>query len=408
LTSAYFGNAIALALKYSTPIIMDKPTPEQAALTAPSPATQAVAAEAARLPGPSPKPIADPFYARAFGITATIVLAYTLYRIVAPFLSPLLWALFIAFLLYPMHVRMTRRFKGRENLSAALLIVATFIVIVGPLAAMSAAFVSQASDLLHWGQETLGTQSSQQYRLLADMPVVGDAMDWLRETFGIRASQLKGWITQATQQLPTLLAGLGGQLFLGALNTVLSFVVMLFLLFFFVRDGASLVNLLRDMIPMATDRREQLKDHIAAVTRAVVFGMGATALVQGALVGVAFLITGLPSPVVFGVIAALLALLPAGGTALVWIPAVLVLLAQDRWGMAIVMLVIGIFSSSVDNVLRPLLISGRAEVSTLTVFIGVLGGTAAFGPIGLFLGPVVLALIIALMGFAQDQRRLAS
>jgi predicted PurR-regulated permease PerM len=130
--------------------------------------------------------------------------------------------------------------------------------------------------------------------------------------------------------------------------------------------------------------------------------------VQGALVGIAFLITGLPSPVVFGVIASLLALLPAGGTALVWIPAVLVLLAQDRWGMAIVMLVIGVFSSSVDNVLRPLLISGRAEVSTLTVFIGVLGGTAAFGPIGLFLGPVVLALIIALMRFAQDQRRLAS
>ena len=158
---------------------------------------------------------------------------------------------------------------------------------------------------------------------------------------------------------------------------------------------------------MAPERREQLMAHIAAVTRAVVFGSGVTALVQGTLVGFAYLITGLSSPLVFGVLAALLALLPIGGTALVWIPAVLVLGAQDRWGMAIVMLAFGIVSSSIDNVLRPLLVSGRAEVSTLTVFIGVLGGTAAFGPIGLFLGPVVLALIIALLRFAQDQRRLA-
>jgi predicted PurR-regulated permease PerM len=90
----------------------------------------------------------------------------------------------------------------------------------------------------------------------------------------------------------------------------------------------------------------------------------------------------------------------------VWIPALFVLGAQDHWGMAIVMLAFGITSSSIDNVLRPLLISGRAEVGTLTVFIGVLGGTAAFGPVGLFLGPVVLALIIALMRFAQDHRNL--
>jgi predicted PurR-regulated permease PerM len=214
------------------------------------------------------------------------------------------------------------------------------------------------------------------------------------------------WIAQAAQRLPPLLANLSGQLFLGAIGTVFAFVVMLFMLFFFVRDGAAIVTLAKDLIPIAADRREQLMAHIAAVTRAVVFGTGMTALAQGALVGIAFLVTGIGSSLVFGVLAALLALLPIGGTALVWIPAVFVLGAHDRWGMAIVMIAFGIMSSSVDNILRPLLISGRAEVSTLTVFIGVLGGTAAFGPIGLFLGPVVLALIIALMRFAQDHRRL--
>ena len=328
-----------------------------------------------------------------------------LYQIVAPFFGPLAWALFISFLLHPLHVRLTARLRGRENVSAALLTLATFILLIGPLTAMSAAFVAQAGDLVQWAQQTLAKQTRQQYATLAELPVLGPIMHWMRDSLGIRTGQIQSWIAQATQHLPQLLAGLGGQIFLGALNTVVSFVIMLFMLFFFVRDGAEVVTMLRDLVPMNVARREQLVEHVSAVTRAVVFGTGMTALVQGTLVGIAFLITGLSSPLVFGVLAALLALLPFGGTAFVWVPALLILIGQNSWGMAIVMLVIGIMSSSVDNVLRPMLISGRAEVGTLTVFVGVLGGTAAFGPIGLFLGPVVLALIIALMRFAQDLRR---
>jgi predicted PurR-regulated permease PerM len=347
----------------------------------------------------------DRFYARVFGLVASALLGFALYRIITPFLGPMMWALFIAFLLHPLHVRIAVRFKGRESLSAALLTVATFVLLIGPLTAMSAAFVAQAGDLVQWAQATLAKQTQQQYRVLTDLPVIGPILQWTRENLGIRTGQIQNWIAQGTQHLPQLLAGLGGQLFLGAVNTVFAFIVMLFMLFFFIRDGADFVGMLRDLVPMAPEKREDLVAHISAVTRAVVFGTGMTALVQGTLVGIAFLITSLSSPLVFGVLAALLALLPIGGTALVWIPAVFVLGGQDRWGMAVVMIVFGVMSSSVDNVLRPMLISGRAEVGTLTVFIGVLGGTAAFGPIGLFLGPVVLALIIALMRFAQDQRR---
>jgi predicted PurR-regulated permease PerM len=126
----------------------------------------------------------------------------------------------------------------------------------------------------------------------------------------------------------------------------------------------------------------------------MVYGTGLTALIQGILVGIAFFILGLASPVVFGVIAALASLLPVGGTALVWVPAVIVLGAQGRWGAMIFLFIWGVLLVSlVDNVVRPMLVSGRAAVGTLTVFIGVLGGIAAFGAIGLFLGPVVLALI---------------
>ena len=157
------------------------------------------------------------------------------------------------------------------------------------------------------------------------------------------------------------LASLGGKVFLGAVGTVFGFVLMVFMLFFFIRDGAEMVATLRDLIPMSRQQKTKLFDHLAAVTRAMVYGTGLTALIQGALVGIAFLIVGLPSPLVFGVIAALAALLPFGGTALVWIPAAIVLAAQGRWGAAAFMVIWGaLLVSLVDNVVRPMLVSGRA------------------------------------------------
>ena len=146
-------------------------------------------------------------------------------------------------------------------------------------------------------------------------------------------------------------------------------------------------------------------DHVAAVTRAVVFGSLLTALVQGVLVAIGFAIVGLPSPVVFGAVAALAALIPLIGTALVWVPAVGVLFLQGRWGAALVLAVWSVaVVSSADNVVRPLFISGRAQISTLPVFLGLLGGISAFGPIGLVVGPVVVALTLALLRFAEEAR----
>src|SRR5205823_2373813 len=150
--------------------------------------------------------------------------------------------------------------------------------------------------------------------------------------------------------------------------------------------------------------KTRLFSHLGSVLRAMVYGTGVTALVQGALVAIGFAFTGLPSPIVFGVLAALFALVPMAGTPVVWAPAVVALALQQRWYAALFLLVWGGFVVGIDNVLRPMLVSGRAEVSTLTVFIGVLGGVAAFGPIGIFLGPLVIALAIALIEFTLEER----
>ena len=355
---------------------------------------------------PPRAPVRDRFYARTFALATAIVLGYAAFRIVQPFLGPLLWAMFIAFLLHPLHVRLTTRFKRKPQTSALLLSLLTLLVVLGPLTGLSAAFAAQAGELLQYAQATVADQTRANVFDLTSVPWVRDMLGWLDSTFGVNIAQVRGWIVEGSRTVLQSLASLGGRVFLGAFGAVVGFVLMIFMLFFFIRDGEVLVNTVRELIPMRQSQKDRLFDHLAGVTRAMVYGTGLTALIQGVLVGLAFLFVGLESPVVFGVLAALAALIPFGGTALVWIPGAIVLAIQGRWGATIFILVWGgLLVSLVDNVVRPMLVSGRAPVGTLTVFLGVLGGLAAFGAIGLFLGPVVLALIIALVRFALDVRR---
>ncbi len=344
------------------------------------------------------------FYARTFALLTLALLAYLLFQILQPFLAPIAWALFIAFLVYPLHRWLSKKLRGRAGWSAALLTAATVLLLLGPLAGLGAAFAAQAAELLRYAQDFAIEHRPEQASDLATIPLVGPAILWLQDSVGLSLAQIQAWAVEGARTVLRTLASLGQKAVLGALGTVVGFVLMTFILFFAIRDGRAMFAMLRELIPMSVGDRARLFTHLASVTRAMVFGTGVTALVQGALIAIGFAIVGLPSPIVFGVLAALLALVPMAGTPVVWVPAVLVLAAQERWYAAIFLLIWGGLVATIDNVLRPMLVSGRAQVGTLTVFIGVLGGVSAFGPIGVILGPLVLALIIALIRFALDER----
>ncbi len=349
---------------------------------------------------------ANRFYTRVFALCTALLLGLACYRIVAPFLGSLVWAMFFAFLLGPTHVRLTRKLHNRADHSAWLLTILALLALLGPVAALSGSFVHQASSLLQYLQGLIASEARTDLQDLAQHPQLQRLLQWMTQTLGISAAQMRGWLNEATGNLLQSLANVSGQLLLGALGTAAGLCLTIFFMFFFIRDGAAMLHATRELVPMRADKRQELLGHLAAVTRAVVFGTGLTALIQGTLVGIAFLIVQLPSPLVFGALAVLLALLPFAGTAIVWLPAALILAAQDRWVAAIFMLVWGaLLVSMIDNFLKPLLISGRAQVATLTVFIGVLGGVSAFGAIGLFMGPVVLALAVGLIQFAVETKR---
>jgi predicted PurR-regulated permease PerM len=344
------------------------------------------------------------FYARTFAVVAAALIAYLLFLVLSPLAQPIAWALFIAFLLHPLHRWLTRKLRGRSAASAALLTALTVIVLLGPLGALGATFAAQLTELARRAQDFAVEHRPANFAELAEVPVVGPALAWVQETTGVTFAQIQAWAVEAAQAILKALAGLGRAAFLGALGTVIGFALMMFILFFAIRDSEGMFRALRALVPLEEREKTRLFDHLASVTRALVYGTGVTAIVQGTLIALGFAVVGLPSPLVFGVLAALAALVPLAGTPVVWVPAVIVLGMQGRWTAALVLLLWGGFVTTIDNFLRPWLVSGRAEIGALTVFIGVLGGVAAFGPIGLILGPLVLALAIALIRFSLGKR----
>ncbi len=347
-----------------------------------------------------PGPVSSVFYARVGVLVLVAGLLYLVGRIVAPLWQPFVWAALLGALLAPVNARLGRRLGNRPQLASGLTTVGVVVLLLLPIIAIGGAVAAQASQLL----QRIDTQSLSAGDLdLSHVPVLARPLEWLQSTAGISLAQVEAWVVAGARRMLETMASSGGAVMLGAIGTIVSFVLTLFVLFFVLRDGPAFAGQFLRMLPIETRLRQKLWRHLLDVTRAVFMGIGLTAVVQGVLLGIGFAIAGLPSPLVFGVLGALFALVPVVGTAILWLPAMLWLFAQGETGYGLFMAAWGILVvASVDNFLRPILISGRVEVPTLAVFIGVMGGLSAFGFIGLFLGPIVLGLVVALFRFFAD------
>ena len=343
------------------------------------------------------------FYTKAFFVALAALVLYGLVLILQPFAGSMAWAVFLAFLLNPTHRWLTRKLKGRAGWSAGILTGLTPFALLIPLTLLGIAFANQARALVVYIQNSSFRLDGTFFANLEQYPVIGPAAKLAREQMSVSGADIQAWLTNSAQTVLKHAASLSGGVVLSALGTLIAFFFMLFLLFFFLRDGARMFDRFQRLIPVPEDHREQLFAHLSSVTRGVFYGIGLTALCQGALVTIGFAIAGLPSPVVFGVLATVLALLPAGGAAIVWIPGVIYLGAVGHWGMAIFLLIWGVIVSTSDNILRPILVSRYAPVSAFMVFVGVVGGIGAFGAIGIVVGPVFLALVAAILDYFDEK-----
>ncbi len=342
------------------------------------------------------------FYRRCFQVTATLVLGYLLFRVLRPFFETLGWAALLAYMFHPLHERLTHSiFKGRRSVSAGSITALGPVAVFVPLSILGVVFAGQVVRLIDYLKGQTPPSYTELLERLSGYPVIGGAVSWVRENSSVTADQLQSWASEGLQSALKGAASLSGSVALGIFGTLISFFMMLFILFFFLRDGRALSEQAISLIPVEPARRAQAVKYLGEVTRAVVFGSVTTALVQGLIVGIGFAIAGLPSPVVFGVLAMVASFLPSGAS-IVLIPAILYFAFSGHWGKAVLLIFWIALLVVVENLLRPILTARHAEVSTLALFIGAIGGAATFGILGLVLGPVLLSFVVALARFSRE------
>ncbi len=314
--------------------------------------------------------------------------------VLRPFLVPIAWASIVAYVTWPAYTAMCRKL-GRPRFTAALFTLGVALGVGIPLAWLLVALANQGTQLV--------TELVDWVNAGTPLPAFISERSWLLERWQeLRArpvvdpAEVAKWAAGFGSRLSGSLVDLAG----GIARNVFAFGLMCVTLFVFYTDGSDLVQharrVARVIFPNAP---ESFVENIGHVVRAVVFGLLGTAIVQGVLAGTGFALFGVPSPVALGAVTTAVSFLP-GGPVFVWGGATIWLIATgSAWYMALGMALWGAgIISSVDNVLRPILISsGPVRVPFLIVFFGVLGGLAAFGVLGLFLGPVLLSVTFALL-----------
>ncbi len=343
-----------------------------------------------------PEPIASPALTPARAVKWGIflgVLALVIYlclRILQPFVGVLAWAIVLSTIFHPAHRALVRR-TGMPTMSALVTSLLVALVVVGPLVTIAAVAVDQVLALRTAAQQMLASPGE------VTGPT-GQALEWVTRNLRLDARSLVAWVATYAAGLAQATAQYTLSVAAGVTGAVVSFVFVLFAVFFLLRDGERLLAGIPTLLPFEPARSEALLTHIAAVIYAGVYGIVAIALIQGVLCGGMFWVLGIPSAAVWGLMAALAGIIPVAGAALVWVPGAAYLAAQGEWTRAIVLAAWGgAVVSSVDNFLRPRLVGGRVGLSQLVIFFALLGGVQLFGLLGIVLGPVLFAVVIAVV-----------
>jgi predicted PurR-regulated permease PerM len=337
------------------------------------------------------------------GFSVLLFMTYQLYQLFEPFLAPIAWAVILRFAFQPAHQLLRQHLRNRPNLVALLATVMVMLAVAIPVAVISSILTHEAAGAIEQVTHFLQTGGLERWadrlRELAWIPL----WQWLSPWLDTTAIDLRGII------LRTLNAGaniLVEQMTVGAANlliTALKFILMLLTLFFVFRDGEAFYHWVLITLPFAPIQQERIFGRLGQTVNAVTYGISITAAVQGILAGLLYWVLGLPFPAFWGLLTAVVAPIPLGGTGLVWAPAGVYLILAESVVRGVILLICGaLVVSTIDNVLKTYLISGRTQLPPLILFFALLGGLRAYGVLGVFVGPLLLALVIDAVGLYRD------
>jgi predicted PurR-regulated permease PerM len=333
--------------------------------------------------------IADNRFSNVFFYGVMLCLVYFVFRIFQPFLVPLGWAAVFGVIFYSLNKRFELKW-GRTR-SAVLITLGVTLILIVPVLLLAAMFVREGISA---ARDIQGAMAGDGYGWL------NHARDWLASHIaaGGVTLDLPGLVRQGASRAGEYMAAELGAVIRNIVLFLFELFVMLFALFYFLRDGDSMLERFRLFLPF----EETMRERMLAEARELIFASVTTSLViaavQGIICGGAFAIVGLGSPIFWGVVMGFLSLLPVVGAWPVWIPAVIWLFSTGHAARAIILIAIcGALGATIDNILRPVLLGGRASLNGLLVFISVLGGIAVFGVLGVVLGPIVVATAVGIL-----------
>ncbi|MDY0221329.1 MAG: AI-2E family transporter [Desulfobacterium sp.] len=292
----------------------------------------------------------------------------------------------------PAHNWLTKRLRGRENLASVMVIAAIVLLILVPLSMLVGVVVTQAitvgQSVTPWVQSFISEPSTfTQY--LEKIPFYEEILPY-RDVIIKKAGELVGTIS-------TFLINSLSSATKMTMNALFGSIIMLYIMFYFLTMGNQLLDRILYFLPLRNEDEQLLLRRFTSVTRATIKGTLIIGIIQGSICGLAFAFAGINGPVFWGSIMAVTSIIPAFGTALVWGPAIIILLLLgDLTGVIILAVLCGAVAGNIDNLLRPRLVGKDTEMHDLFVLFGTLGGIAMFGLLGIIIGPIIAALFITI------------
>jgi predicted PurR-regulated permease PerM len=309
------------------------------------------------------------------------------------FLRPLISATVIAIIFYPIHGRVQRMVR-RPTLAALISTILVILIIVLPATLIGFAISKEVAGLVAY----LDAKSEESGGLSPYFAsLIEGAKGWIGQYVDISNFDAKAWLSGRLQQISSFLIAEVRIVIGNVASFLINTIIALFVLFFLFREGRTLRRRIAAVLPLSAAQADELFTGIEKTIMATVYGGVVVALVQGTLTGLALWVFGIRSAVLWGVIASVFALIPLVGATVVWLPAAIYLFAIDHTWQAIVLIAWGAgVVGTIDNFLRPMLMSGQVSMHPLMIFLAIFGGVQAFGFLGLFVGPVVLAVSTAI------------
>lgn len=332
-------------------------------------------------------------------IAASIAFAW----IIFPLFGAILWGTVLAIVFAPLYRSLKESMRQRSNVAALTTTLFVVVIVILPLTVIATSMVQQAANLyetIQTGKLDFGVHFQE---VAATLPSwAQDVLSWLGlGNLGAVQQKFAYWLQQGSQFLATQILGIGQS----TVQFIVNFFVTLYLLFFLLRDGDSLIAHIKKAVPLQDKQQRALFEKFTTVIRATVKGDILVALLQGTLGGLIFWILGVNAPLLWGVLMAFVSLLPAFGASLVWLPVAIYLLATGAIWKGIVLIAFGaLIIGLVDNFLRPALIGKDTRMPDYVVLISTLGGLEIFGINGFILGPAIAAMFLAVWGIFSASR----